>query len=172
MSKNTIPRARTIPAEVAAGLHDATLRGSATLRFFGMPVYDARLWTQAAFTAERYEHWPFALEIQYARKFAGAAIAERSLAEMRRVGNFGADESQRWMALMERAFPDVQCQDRLTGLHLGHGKLHFYCNGLETAATTDPEFVRLFFGVWLAPKTQALALRAALIGHAEEKHVS
>ena len=43
-------RAQTVPPrEVAAHLAQARLQGSGTLRFFGLHVYDARLWVGPPF---------------------------------------------------------------------------------------------------------------------------
>lgn len=40
----------------------------------------------------------------------------------------------------------------------------FFFNGKPTAAINDKAFARLFFGIWLSPKTSAPGLRNALIG--------
>jgi len=166
MNALAAPPATAVPAEVASALKQARLLGRAPLRFFGLLVYEARLWTPPSFEPGNYDRLPFALELEYARKLEGAAIAERSIAEMRRVGEFGELQSRAWQALMTQAFPDVGAQDRLTGVHDGAGGVRFYFNGRQTAATNDPDYARLFFGIWLSPKTTAPGLRNALIGTA------
>jgi hypothetical protein len=113
--------------------------------------------------AERYAQQPFGLELAYDRKLEGEAIAERSIAEMRR-GPFSAAQADQWLALMKQAFPDVAAQDRLLGLNDGQGEVRFFHNGQPTAQTRDAEYARLFFGIWLAPQTSAPALRDALLG--------
>ncbi len=153
-----------IPAEVTTGLSQAQLLGRANLRFFGLLVYEARLWTPPTFDPQRYDSQAFALELEYARKLSGPDIAERSIAEMRRVGDFSEAQSKAWLAFMMQAFPNVGAQDRLTGVHDGRGGVRFFFNGKQTAATTDKDYARLFFGIWLSPKTSAPALRASLIG--------
>lgn len=154
----------TTPAEVASALSKAQLLGRATLRFFGLRVYEARLWVPPAFDALRYDSLPFALELAYARKLNGSDIAERSIAEMRRVGDFSEAQSKAWQDMMNKAFPDVQADDRLTGVHDGQGLVRFYFNGQATASIKDKDYARLFFGIWLSDKTSAPGLRASLIG--------
>ncbi len=83
---------------------------------------------------------------------------------MRRVGTFEAAPAARWLALMKQAFPDVAPGDRLLGLHDGEGSVRFFHNGRQTAAVSDAEYARLFFGIWLAPQTSAPALRESLLG--------
>lgn len=152
------------PAELRSSLPQARVRGSGVLRFFGLRVYEARLWTAPGFEPERYAQQPLALELTYERKLDGPAIAERSVAEMRRIGAFDDEQARRWLALMLAAFPDVAVQDRLLGLHDGRGDVRFFHNGRQTAQVSDADYARLFFGIWLAPQTSAPALRQALLG--------
>ena len=152
------------PAEVAGALPTARLQGSGTMRFFGLAVYEARLWTAPGFAPERYEAQTFALELLYARKLDGAAIAERSITEMRRVGPFDPTQAKAWLEQMTQAFPDVKPGDRLTGVRGPGGVTRFYSNGQPTSSIADPEFGRLFFGIWLSGNTSEPALRRDLIG--------
>jgi hypothetical protein len=153
-----------LPTELQATLPQAKLRGTGVLRFFGLRVYEARLWTLPDFNADDYARSRFALELVYDRKLEGAAIAERSVAEMRRVGSFDEAQAKRWLALMKQAFPDVAATDRLLGLTDGQGDVRFFHNGRPTAQTVDADYARLFFGIWLARQSSAPALRDALLG--------
>lgn len=153
-----------LPAELRTELPQAQLIGQGALRFFGLLVYEARLWAPGRLPTEHYEQQPFALELTYARKLEGEAIAERSIAEMRRVSAFSELQEKRWLASMKTAFPDVAANDRLLGLNNGQGGVRFFYNGKQTAQLEDREYARLFFGIWLAPQTSAPALRASLLG--------
>lgn len=166
-SATTPSAAQAAPPEVRAALPKAQLVGQGALRFFGLLVYEARLWAAPGFQAGTYDSQPFALELVYARKLDGSAIAERSVAEMRRVGSFSDAQARTWLSLMQQAFPDVAAQDRLVGLHDGRGDVRFFYNGRPTAQTSDRVYAHLFFGIWLDPQTSAPALRRALIGAAD-----
>ena len=152
------------PGEVAGSVASARLQGSGTLRFFGLLVYDARLWVGAGFEPQTFEGHAFALELQYARKFEGAEIAQRSIVEMRRTGSMTDSQAQAWQAAMTSAFPNVVAADRLTGVHAPGGATRFFHNGRATSAVPDPMFARAFFGIWLAPTTSEPELRRRLIG--------
>ncbi len=155
------------PEELRADLPDTRLVGSGVLRFFGLRVYEARLWTGADFAPARYASQPMALELLYDRKLEGLAIAERSVAEMRRIGTFSEAQARQWLTLMTQAFPDVAAQDRLLGLSDGQGGVRFFHNARQTAQVRDAEYARLFFGIWLAEQTSAPALRKSLLGLAD-----
>ncbi len=157
------------PPEVTRELPGARLLGSGRLTFLGLQVYDARLWTADEFAADRFDQHPLALELVYARTLYGRLIAERSLDEMKRVGGFSEAQGERWLASMQRSFPDVGKGDRLTGVQLPQEAARFYFNGALRGELRDAEFARRFFGIWLAPQTSEPALRQSLLGPALRK---
>ena len=154
------------PPEVRTALTGALWAGSARLRFFGLDVYDARLWVTPDFRASRYAQHGLMLELAYLRRLSGQSIAERSLQEMRRASPLTQTQAQDWLAAMQAAFPDVKAGDRLTGLHSPGVGARFWFNGQPRAVIRDPEFSRLFFGIWLAESTSEPQLRSALLARA------
>lgn len=163
MTNTVLAATPAAPQELRSTLPAAHLLGSGPMRFFGLRVYEARLWTLPDFEPAEYARQPFALELIYDRKLEGEAIAERSIAEMRRVGSFSEQQAHQWLLLMTKAFPDVLAQDRLLGVTDGAGDVRFFHNGRETARIQDAEYARLFFGIWLSEQTSAPGLRAALL---------
>ena len=133
------------------------------LRVWGFEVYDARLWTPVGFRHGSYTQFSFALELQYLRKLEGAAIASRSIDEMRRVGAFSEAQSQSWLAAMRELFPDVRQGERITGINLPGVGAEFWVNGQRVGAVKDPAFARLFFGIWLDERTSEPKMRAQLL---------
>ncbi len=157
-------RASTAPPEVAAEVPEARLIGQGRLRFLGLAVYDARLWAPRRPRDDDWAALPLALEIEYARALVGRLIAERSIAEMRRVGEFDAARAQRWQAELAALIPDIQAGDRLTGVQRPGEATRLFANGRALGEVRDAEFTRLFFGIWLAPQTSEPRLRDALLG--------
>ncbi len=145
----------------AAGLR---AKGEGTLRFLGLPIYRARLWVAPQFDARDYAAHPLALELTYERGFSAAAIAQRSLAEMRRIAPVSEAQAARWQQALQAALPDVQQGDRLTGRYQPGQGVRFELHGRSTGAVDDADFARLFFGIWLAPQTSEPGLRAQLLG--------
>ena len=160
------PATALAPAEVRSALSGARWAGSARLRYWGFDVYDARLWVSGDFRASRFAQHALMLELVYLRALKGRSIAERSLAEMRRGAAITQAQAQRWLAAMMEAFPDVNAGDRITGRHSPGEGARFWFNGQPRAAMADPEFSRLFFGIWLAPSTSEPQLRSALLAQA------
>lgn len=159
------------PAAPAAPLEVLGLRlrprGVGQLRFFGLEIYTARLWTAEGFDAERHAQHPLALELAYARSFSAKQIAERSLQEMKRQTQIGSALEADWIQKLAAVLPDVKPGDRLLGIHRPQQGAVFQAGAQPGARTLgavdDPQFSALFFGIWLSSATSEPGLRAALL---------
>jgi len=160
------PERSALPSEVVQALPGAALQGQMRFRLWGFDVYDARLWTLPGFSSQGFERQPLALELRYLRGVDADLIAERSLQELRRQATPTPEQAQRWLAEMRRVFPDVQPGDRLLGVHRPGEGAAFFHNGQPRGEIRDPEFARLFFGIWLSPRSSEPAMRQALLGSA------
>lgn len=152
------------PAEVVRLIEAARHTGWTRLTVWGFEVYDARLWTDAAFNAEVYESHRFALEISYLRDFDSTALADRSIKEMRRIATATDAQALAWHQRMRQLFPAIRQGDRLVGLHTPGVGAVFTFNGKVIGEVRDPEFARQFFGIWLSSKTSEPSMRRALLG--------
>jgi hypothetical protein len=153
--------AQTLAAPAAGAAPNLTLQGEGTMRFFGLKVYDIRLWTGM----QRFSHAePFALELVYDMALKGRDIAERSVTEMRGIGIRDEIKLKRWGEEMARVFPDVKAGDALIGVSIPGKEARFYSRDKLIATIPDPEFARAFFDIWLSDKTSAPGVRSKLLG--------
>ena len=150
------------PPELASELPGVHLRGSGAMRFMGMRIYDARLWAPAAVIGDGATQ-PLALELIYARNIKGDLIVSSSLREMQRVGSFSPEQSARWTQAMTPLFPNIKPGDRITGIQRPGQSARFYFNGTLRGEVADADFTRLFFGIWLSPRTSDPQLRQQLL---------
>ncbi len=151
------------PPELATELPGASWRGGGPMRFLGMRVYDARLWAPAAVTGDGASQ-PLALELIYARNVKADLIVSSSLREMQRVAPISAEQSARWTQAMAPLFPNVKPGDRITGIQRPDQSTRIFFNGMLRGEVADAEFTRLFFGIWLSPRTSDPRLRQELLG--------
>lgn len=150
--------ALALASPAQAGLE---LLGQGTLRWFGLKIYEATLWTPGGVPDFAR---PLRLQLRYARSLRGASIAERSDEEIARLGFGTPAERAEWLAAMRRIFPDVAEGDALAGEHLPGRGARFFRNGQPIGEVADPAFSRAFFSIWLDPRTSEPGLRAALLG--------
>lgn len=159
--------APAVPAKAAgtaSPLAQLRAAGSGTYTYWGFDVYQASLWVEPVAEPAALGRQRYALELQYLRAFKGRDIAQRSIEEMRRIGRFTEAQARDWQQAMAAVFPDVSAGDRLLGVHLPGRGAQFLHNGRPAGEIADPEFARLFFGIWLSEQTSAPRLRAALLG--------
>ncbi|MEY2718149.1 MAG: hypothetical protein EBT36_06595 [Betaproteobacteria bacterium] len=141
------------------------LRGQANMRWFGLLLYEARLWTPENFDSRLWADQSFALELIYARPLEGAKIAQTSLELMQAQHGKLAERDRQWLLWLQQSFPNIQEKDRLLGLHRGNqGGCRFVYNHQTRGDIADAAFSRAFFGIWLDPRTTEPALRRSLIG--------
>ena len=154
-------QAQTLPELITRDLTGLAIRGDATMRFFGLKVYDVRLWTQM----KPFTHGdPFAIELVYDMNLNGKDIAERSVKEMRAQGCDDEAKLKRWGEEMARVFPDIKKGDTLIGVSIPGKEARFYNREKLIAAVPDPEFAKAFFDIWLSEKSSEPKMRLKLLG--------
>jgi hypothetical protein len=149
---------------VRAELPAARALGTGRLKFWGFDVYDVVLWAEPGFRHNDFANQPFALELSYLRSANAQDIARVSLEEIGRVVAVEPAKAAQWQAALAAAIPDVKRGDRVAGIHRPGVGVTFITNGRQTGEIRSAEFARLFFGIWLGPRTSEPALRKALIG--------
>lgn len=143
------------------------MAGEGEYRWFGLKLYDARLWVGAeGYRPSMPHNAPFALELAYARSFKGARIADASLKEIGKLGLGTEAQRTAWLEAMEKVFPDVEDGSRIVGVYIPNQGVRFYLDGRAIGTIDDAEFSRAFFSIWLAERTSAKDLRTALLRNA------
>jgi hypothetical protein len=149
----------TVSKDIPAA-SELTKRGEAVMRFFGLKVYDIRLWTKAKSPDDTDL---FALELVYDLGLKGTEIAKRSIEEKRKQGYNDEAKLAKWLDAMNKVFPDVKKNDTLVGVSVPGKGARFYSQDKFIAEIADPEFAKAFFDIWLSPKTSEPKLRTRLL---------
>jgi hypothetical protein len=153
------------PAPVAGLLSQhINFIGEGKLRFLGLTVYEARLWSAAKADQAKLFESPLALELAYRTGLQGNTITNTSREEIQRLG-FGAKPGQieSWESQMRNIFPDVLSGDRILGIHLPNRGVSFFLNDQPIGQVNDPDFSMAFFSIWLHPEARVASLRKKLL---------
>ncbi|MBY0345872.1 MAG: chalcone isomerase family protein [Neisseriaceae bacterium] len=143
-------------------LPQANLIGRGDLRWFGLRIYTAQLWSEKpAFDAKL----PFVLELNYHRDISKAQFVETSLDEIKRLWaqTHTPATLKRWENEMNRAFIDVKTGDTLAAVFLPKQGVQFYSKNQILAEVRDLDFAQAFFAIWFDVRTKDQKLRAQLL---------
>lgn len=142
---------------VQAVLPDAELRGTATFRFAGFPIYKARLFTPSRAPLDWSED--FGLELQYMRNLKEFDLVEGTMRELARLGSAVPVRGQ-----LETCFDDVRKGDRYTAVSNGPNKIAFWKNGRRTCTLSHPQIKTRFMGIFLGENTRSRSFTRRLKG--------
>jgi hypothetical protein len=144
------------------------VQGEGEMRWFGLSIYSARLWTPfgapLADANAGQKDAAFALELTYSRDIAGANLVKTSIDELNRLGWRDEATLQRWREALAVVFPDVREGERIIGMREPAGGAVFYHQDRLTGRLGDPELAGAFFAIWFDPRTREPKLRARLLG--------
>jgi len=165
-----LARAEPLPLPFAASLPDARFQGTATVRWLGVPMYEASLWVHRATPAGSLDYsLPFVMRLRYVRPFAGRTIAEVSRAEIARLYQVPAEQLAHWHSGMLSAFPDVTAGAELAGMHVPGVGMRLFHNGQARADLPGDDFSRAFFGIWFAPQARDSSVRERLLSARQDR---
>ena len=153
-----------LPAATANQFTHARNMGEATMRWFGLKLYDAQLWSEKTPQQFNYRTDRHVLELTYDKSFDGPKIAEKSREEIENQGVGTPQQLQQWQKKLTDAIPDVQKDTRLAALFTPGKGLTLYRDGQLQAELNDPELAVAFMGIWLDTRTSEPKLRERLIG--------
>lgn len=151
-----------VPAGLAASplsdeLSDPQLRGSATFRYLGLPIYDAKLYTPNG--AQFSWNEDFGLQLTYRKNLKQKALVESTLDEINRQGNTAPSQTQ-----LQQCFQAVSKGDSYLAISEGPDKLGFWRNGLKTCTLSNPGIKRAFMSIFLGDDTRSASFTRQLKG--------
>lgn len=142
---------------VNANLPEAEVRGAATFRFLGLPLYQARLFTRGGAPLD----WSrdFGLELKYLRNLSEYDLVEGTLREFARIGTELPLRGQ-----LERCFADVRKGDSYVAISQGPNKVAFWLNEKPMCTLAHPQIKRRFMAIFLGNNTRSKSFARKLRG--------
>lgn len=160
----TSAQAATLPPPVVEQGYPLRKVGAGELRWLGMAIYEASLWT----TTGRYRGFgpgeTVALSLDYRRAFRRDDLIRITDTAWRRLGHPDATQRERWLAELRSAWSDVVPGQNVTTVVEPGGPTHFYDRSGRFARVDDPAFGPAFLAIWLDPRSVVADLRVRLLG--------
>ena len=144
-------------APIPGGLKNPQELGTATFRFLGLQLYDAKLYTPggAAF------NWDddFGLKLTYRKSFKQKALVGSTLEEMARQGNPAPTPAQ-----LEQCVQAVDKGDSYLAVSNGPDEVDFWRNGSKTCSLSYPGAKRAFMSIFLGSDSRSASFTRQLKG--------
>jgi hypothetical protein len=156
--------ASTLPEPVVERGYPLRRVGAGELRWLGLPIYDASLWT----TSGRYSGFgpgeTVALSLWYGRSFQRDELLGITERAWKKLGRPAAVQRERWLAELRSEWSDVTPGDNVTTVVIPGGPTRFYDQRGLFAQVDDPAFGPAFLAIWLDPRSVVGDLRRQLLG--------
>lgn len=123
-------------------------RGEATFRWFGVAIYDARLFTPDG-TRVNWQQ-DLTLELTYRRALTRQSLVDSTQSEMQRLGYTTPQAVD-----LNSCFRDVAPGDFFRAQSDGADQLRFYFNGVEVCTVSQPAIRRGFMSIFLSDNSRA-----------------
>jgi len=142
---------------VTSVLPDAQLRGAATFRFVGLPIYEARLFTRSGAPLD----WStdFGIELTYLRNLTENDLVESTMRELERTG-----EALPLRGQLERCYRDVRKGDSFVAVSQGPDRVGFWHNGKRMCTLGYPRIKTRFMAIFVGDNTRSKSFTRDLKG--------
>jgi hypothetical protein len=162
-----VAQAASLPAPVAQGPYSLQQVGGGNLRWLGMPIYEASLWT----TDGRFEGLaagqPVALSLWYGRNFSREQLLNITGTAWKLLGESSASQQQKWLSALRGIWSDVAKGHNLTAVVVPGRETRFYDQQRLLGRIDDADFGPAYLAIWLHPRSVVGDLRVALLGGAD-----
>lgn len=148
-------------AVVAKVFNDAQLRGEATFRWLGLPLYTARLFTPGGGAVSWAE--PIGLEIVYARRITQQSLVDATVSELERLEGSRADHGVIGQKLAP-CFRDVADGDQFVATAIRANEVELFFNGARTCRISHQNLGARFLNIWRSKNSRSPDLSSRLRG--------
>jgi len=158
--------AKELPLPLKERTPPLTLRGTAALHWFGLHVYDVSLYTEDA----PYEtNTTSVLSLEYAISIKHKRLQETTLQEWKRLKIGTTEQQDKWIAQLDKLWPDIKAGEQLSAYFQKDGSTTFYCGDRLLGEITDAAFGPAFFAIWLDAGCRYPKVRDGLLKKDEQK---
>lgn len=146
---------------IASSVPSAVVRGEATMRWFGLPLYDATLFTQNAEPLDWRD--PLALRLTYARTIKREAFMKATINELTRIEGKQSDHPEIARKL-EPCFKTANSGDSFVATAENLDELRLWFNNRLTCSISHPDIKQRFLNIWLSDQSRSPKLTKKLRG--------
>lgn len=150
--------AATLPPPLVAEGFAAQRVGVGLLKWFGLEIYEAALWTPDGTFSGAYAEEPVVFILSYRRSFGRDRLIDITRTAWGQLALATDEQQQRWSRELAKIWVDVRKGSNMTTLVLPSGETRFYNADRLLGRIEDPEFGPAFLRIWLDARVAETAL--------------
>jgi hypothetical protein len=148
----------SLPAPLVAEGFNAQRVGVGVLKWFGLEIYEAALWTPDGTFAGAFTDEPVAFTLSYRRSFSRDRLIDITRTAWQELALADEEQQQRWARELTTIWADVRKGSNMTTLVLPSGETRFYDAERLLGRIDDPAFGPAFLRIWLDARVADTAL--------------
>jgi hypothetical protein len=137
--------------------------GDDQLKWFGLKIYRASLWSESNASAENLYTNTVLLTIDYDLNISKQKLLQNTRKEWQRLDGQLDPKEEAWLEEVEGIFTDVTAGDSISSLFIPGKGTHFYLGQREIGYIKDNDFGPAFLAIWLDPNTREKRMRKNLL---------
>jgi len=138
-----------LPPPLIADGFEGRRVGVGLLKWFGLDIYEATLWTPDGTFADIFAAEPVAFTLAYRRNFSRERLIDITRTAWRELALANEEQQARWSRELGAIWVDVHKGSNLTTLVLPAGETRFYDADRLLGRIDDPAFGPAFLRIWL-----------------------
>ena len=147
-----------LPPPLVAEGFEAQRVGTGLLKWFGLEIYEAALWTPDGTFSGAYAEEPVAFTLSYRRSFSRERLIDITRTAWDELALATDEQQQRWSRELATIWVDVRKGSNMTTLVLPSGETRFYDADRVLGRIEDPAFGPAFLRIWLDARVAGTAL--------------
>ena len=158
--------AKELPLPLKERTPPLTLRGTATLHWFGLHIYDVSLYTED----QPYQtNTTSVLSLEYAISIKHKRLQETTLDEWKRLKIGTTEQREKWISQLDGMWPDIKAGESLSAYFQKDGPTTFYFGDRLLGEIPDAAFGPAFFAIWLDKNCRYPKVQKALLKEEAKK---
>jgi hypothetical protein len=155
-----------LPAPLKERQPALSLLGSSTLHWFGLHVYEVALYTEGMpYTTNT----TTVLSLKYAISIKHKKLQETTLQEWKRLKQGTPEQQEKWIAQLDKLWPDIKAGDSLSAFCQKDGLTTFYFGDRLLGEVSDASFGPAFFAIWLDEGCRYPKVRKGLLNEKDKE---
>ena len=136
------------------------LIGEANYTYLFWNIYDAQLYSPT----KTFNKHSFALLLRYNKEIKKESLVKETIDDMKKQKKLSKVKIDKWTKIFSDIYKATKIGNRFLAIKTAEDKSFFYFNGKKIYESSNKEFLKLFFDIWIRPDSKNPSFTKKLLG--------